>query len=59
MLIIQVRVNSDSVPSDNPFVGKANARPEVGAFGLRNPWKMAFDEKDRLWCGDVGWAPGK
>ena len=44
-----------SVPSDNPFVGKANARPEVWAFGLRNPWKMAFDEKDRLWCGDVGW----
>lgn len=43
------------VPPDNPFVKEPGARPEVWAFGLRNPWKMSFDAKGRLWCGDVGW----
>ncbi|MCB1211151.1 MAG: PQQ-dependent sugar dehydrogenase, partial [Verrucomicrobiales bacterium] len=44
-----------SVPQDNPFVGKENVRGEIWAFGLRNPWKMAFAPDGRLWCGDVGW----
>lgn len=44
-----------AVPADNPFVGKANVRPEIWAFGFRNPWKISFDDKGRLWCGDVGW----
>lgn len=44
-----------SVPKDNPFVGKENVRGEIWAFGLRNPWKMAFAPDGRLWCGDVGW----
>lgn len=43
------------VPPDNPFVGKANVRPEIWAFGFRNPWKMSFDSRGRLWLGDVGW----
>jgi putative heme-binding domain-containing protein len=43
------------VPPDNPFVGRAGVRPEIWAFGFRNPWKMSFDSKDRLWLGDVGW----
>ncbi|HWM07574.1 MAG TPA: PQQ-dependent sugar dehydrogenase [Actinophytocola sp.] len=43
------------VPSDNPFVGVADARPEIWSWGLRNPWKFAFDEADRsLWIADVG-----
>ncbi|MBK7876432.1 MAG: PQQ-dependent sugar dehydrogenase [Planctomycetes bacterium] len=29
-------------------------RPEVWALGLRNPWRFAFDDAGRLWCGDVG-----
>lgn len=29
--------------------------PEIWAFGFRNPWKISFDAKGRLWCGDVGW----
>jgi putative heme-binding domain-containing protein len=44
-----------AVPKDNPYVNKLNVRPEVWAFGFRNPWKMSFDDQGRLWCGDVGW----
>ena len=44
------------VPSDNPFVDIPDARPEVWAFGFRNPWKMDFDlASGNLWVGDVGW----
>jgi glucose/arabinose dehydrogenase len=44
-----------AVPADNPFVGRANARPEVWAYGVRNPWRMAFDRKTGvLWASDVG-----
>ena len=43
------------VPVDNPFVGRAGARGEVWAYGLRNPWRMAFDPTTGgLWAGDVG-----
>ncbi|MFA6542838.1 MAG: PQQ-dependent sugar dehydrogenase [Limisphaerales bacterium] len=45
-----------AVPQDNPFVSTPGARPEIWAYGLRNPWKMNFDKPTgRLWCGDVGW----
>lgn len=43
------------IPPDNPFVNTPNAMPEIWAFGFRNPWKISFDAKGRLWCGDVGW----
>jgi len=43
------------IPSDNPFVNSRDARPEIYAYGLRNPWRIAFDPKTgRLWAGDVG-----
>jgi|UniRef100_UPI003783F71D putative heme-binding domain-containing protein len=44
-----------AIPKDNPFLKTPNARPEIYAFGFRNPWKISFDPKGRLWCGDVGW----
>lgn len=44
-----------AVPSDNPFVGKANAKPEIFAYGFRNIWRIGFDAKTGdLWLGDVG-----
>jgi glucose/arabinose dehydrogenase len=43
------------VPSDNPFVGRDGARPEIWAYGLRNPWRFSFDAATGdLWIGDVG-----
>jgi putative heme-binding domain-containing protein len=45
-----------AVPKDNPFVAMKGARPEVWAYGFRNPWRMGFDYKTgELWVGDVGW----
>ena len=45
-----------AVPPDNPFTTTLGARPEVWAYGFRNPWRMSFDfESGDLWVGDVGW----
>ncbi|MBC7857025.1 MAG: PQQ-dependent sugar dehydrogenase [Pirellulaceae bacterium] len=43
------------IPKDNPFLGKGDARPEIWAYGVRNPWCISFDKKTgTLWCADVG-----
>ena len=44
------------IPQDNPFVNTKDARPEVWAYGFRNPWRMSFDRQTgELFVGDVGW----
>ncbi len=44
-----------AIPPDNPFTRRAGARPEVWAFGLRNPWRFCFDASGRtLVIADVG-----
>jgi len=43
------------IPPDNPFVGRLNARGEIWAYGLRNPWRFSFDRTGgRLIAADVG-----
>ncbi|MBX3745931.1 MAG: PQQ-dependent sugar dehydrogenase [Verrucomicrobiae bacterium] len=44
------------IPSDNPFLGVTAARPEIYAWGLRNPWGMSFDRGGtrELIAADVG-----
>lgn len=59
--IIRIDVRNSSaaeryrIPADNPFVDRAGAKGEVWAYGLRNPWRMAFDRATgSLWVADVG-----
>jgi glucose/arabinose dehydrogenase len=55
-----LRIDVDSgdpyaVPPDNPFVGRDDARPEIWAYGLRNPWRFSFDRATGdLFIADVG-----
>jgi glucose/arabinose dehydrogenase len=44
-----------AVPPDNPLAGRPGARGEIWAYGLRNPWRFAFDSATGdLYIGDVG-----
>lgn len=57
--ILRIDVNRGvpyGIPSDNPWPDGAQGRPEVYAWGLRNPWRMSFDMGDssRLFAADVG-----
>jgi glucose/arabinose dehydrogenase len=43
------------VPQDNPFAAVAGARPEIWAYGLRNPYRFSFDRATgAMLVGDVG-----
>ena len=57
----QDRLRNYAIPPENPFVDDVNARDEIFAYGLRNPFRIAFDDgefgeqsEDRLFVGDVG-----
>jgi len=58
--ILRINVNKAedgreySIPADNKFAKKANARPEIFAKGLRNPWRFTWDANKNLIVADVG-----
>ena len=53
ILRIDVSGEDYAIPVSNPL--KSPDRPEIWAYGLRNPWRISFDpENGRLWAADVG-----
>ena len=57
--ILRIDVDSEEepygIPSDNPFIDNEEARDEIWAYGLRNPFRFSFDHSTgRLFAGDVG-----
>ena len=55
LLRLDVSGEGAVVPADNPFVAQEEARPEIWAYGLRNPWRFSFDRlTGELWIADVG-----
>jgi glucose/arabinose dehydrogenase len=46
---------SYAIPRSNPFVDQDGVRPEIYAYGLRNPWRFSFDSATgALTIADVG-----
>jgi glucose/arabinose dehydrogenase len=55
LLRISVDVNPYAIPFGNPFAGTPPARPEIWAYGFRNPYRFSFDRTTgQLIVGDVG-----
>jgi len=51
-----LRINTDgSIPRDNPFVGRAGARPEIYAYGFRDDAGVAIHPRTgKLWASEHG-----
>ena len=56
--MLRIKVSGEAtyaIPPDNPFVGREDARLEIWAYGLRNPWRFSFDRATGdLYIADVG-----
>ena len=53
--LLRVNPTNGSAPADNPFVSTLGARPEIWAYGLRNPFTIAFQPGTGvLFINDVG-----
>ncbi|MCU7614632.1 PQQ-dependent sugar dehydrogenase [Chryseobacterium sp. GMJ5] len=50
-----LRITKDGKPAPgNPFIGKAGFKPEIYAYGVRNPQGMAIDPMGNLWDIEMG-----
>jgi hypothetical protein len=55
ILRLDVSQEPYAIPETNPFRNTPNARAEIWAYGLRNPWRFSFDRVgNTLYIGDVG-----
>jgi hypothetical protein len=63
LLAVMLRIDVDhpsngqnySVPADNPFIDTPGARPEIWAYGFRNPWRLDIDQQSgKIWVGQNG-----
>jgi uncharacterized protein (TIGR03437 family) len=55
LLRIDVSADAYTVPASNPFVNRSGVRPEIWAYGVRNPWRFSFDRSTGdLYVGEVG-----
>jgi uncharacterized repeat protein (TIGR03806 family) len=63
LLAVMLRIDVDrpsegraySIPADNPFVATPGARPEIWAYGFRNPWRLDIDQQTgQVWVGQNG-----
>ncbi len=56
--MLRIKVTGETtyaIPAANPFLGREDARPEIWAYGLRNPWRFSFDRATGdLYIADVG-----
>lgn len=53
ILRLDVATEPYAVPPDNPWA-EGPGRPEIWAYGVRNPWRVTFDDRGRLIVADVG-----
>jgi aldose sugar dehydrogenase len=50
-----LRLRDDgSIPPDNPFAGRAGAKPEIYTYGHRNVYGMAWDDAGAFWAVEIG-----
>lgn len=56
ILRLDIETAGYAIPGDNPFAANGQSyRPEIWAYGLRNPWRLSFNgETGDLWAADVG-----
>ena len=56
--MLRIKVSGEetyAIPATNPFLGQDDVRPEIWAYGLRNPWRFSFDRATGdLYIADVG-----
>jgi glucose/arabinose dehydrogenase len=55
LLRLDVSGDTYKIPPDNPFIGQPEIRPEIWAYGFRNPWRFSFDRATNdIYIADVG-----